>query len=159
MLYRFTKDNDGSTWDAGANYSVTPGYFQVVPPAAGALILREFIIEITSTTAFDETKFGDISAIANGIKLEIVSVKAANEFEPLKNLLGSSTIKKNSDLLALGFQFTALSTKSIQGRLALPALQVNGPKQLILATVSDDLSGVTITTVRMSLQADTVDNV
>jgi len=159
MLYRFTKDNDGTNWDAGSNYSGTPGYFQVAPPVSGALILREFIIEITTTSAIDETKFGDISAITNGIKIEIVNVKAANSFEPLKNLLGGSTIKKNSDLLALGFEFTALSTKSIQGRLKLENHQVNGPKQLVLATVSDDLSGATISTVRMSLQADTVDNV
>lgn len=152
MRYIFTKDNDGSTWDAGANYSGTPGYFQVVP--ASGLYLREFCLEITGTTAFDETKFGPIAAITNGISLKIASVKSTGVFEPLKDLLGGQTIKKMSDLAALGFILTFPTTKLLQARLPLSQLQVNAPKQIILATVSDDLSDGSITTVRMSLNAD-----
>lgn len=156
MRYAFTKDNDGTTRDAGADYSGTPGYFLVVPTSG--LRLRELCVEITGTTAFDETKFGPIAAITNGLKFQIANLKSTGVYEPLKQLIGTNsnpiTIKSLADFLAAGFQVSMPTTKTMQARLPLTNLQVNAPKQLIMAAVTDNLSDAAITTVRFTLEAD-----
>lgn len=82
------------------NGSITPVEYQFRPPVGEAWILNEMFVQIlTNTININDTEFGDVGALTNGIEAKII-----NDSGIILDYTELGNLKSNNDLSALGFE-------------------------------------------------------
>lgn len=96
-----TKDNDGSTWNIGANYSSINGKF--ILPVTDRIFVKKLVF-LVADTATDRDKYGNLT-LTNGFTVRIERVKGTG-VEPIKTLFGTDILKLKSlkDFMRAGFK-------------------------------------------------------
>lgn len=128
MLPTFLRLDGTGTEQIVGDYSETPGSFYIQPPAGEIWIVRRFVAYLEDGAPFITTKFGDLTARTNGLKIR---VRRAGSWI---NWFNGETIKDNGDLLKhLGW-----SGGSFPGQPAAFGLIAAGLDNIYLGLSGDD---------------------
>lgn len=132
--------------DMNADGSVTPQVFRVNPPPGVTIDVTRMIISMVCLTAVDDSKFGDIAALANGL---VLRTTLNGERYNIKNF------KSNSDFAEMAYD-VAYTDKAGGGKYGVRvrisfngldkhgvAIRLNGNiGQRLEMIIQDDLTGL-----------------
>lgn len=135
---------DGASKDLNVDGSVTPVEFEIVPPTGFIYYIHTVIITMVDSS-INFTKFGGITALTNGIKIEIKQDGGSLTESP------QSPIKVNKEFYQFGYDTTLQSaTEDIFVAKLLVKIDsgtiiklVDSSSDLIKITVRDDLTAIT----------------
>jgi len=89
-----TGDGTG-TKNAGVNGSSTPVIHRIRPAAGETIYLSDLFVSFTAAAQLVADGYGDLAALTNGIKVEVVSVNSAGDVTVEEDLLDGLTIKSH----------------------------------------------------------------
>ncbi len=129
---------NGSSIEMKVNGSVTPVIFKYTVPTGKILLLVRMIIYLSGSTDFADDKFGNQTALTNGVEVAVDS----NVWEIWKDNIDLTTCMFDTE----GRKVFAKDTKSIGGRWTF-SKEVGGPIELVAGeiisvTINDNLSGL-----------------
>ena len=134
--------------NAAVNGSIVSVDMIFRPPSNEAWIMDELSVQIlTNSIQIDDVKFGDITALDNGISAKII-----NDIETILDYTELENIKSNNDLAALGFETTRseYDTKpkgltgivNFAGRHQSGVLLDGAKNERFVVTINDNLTGL-----------------
>lgn len=134
-------ENSGSN-DMGVKGDVTPVSFIYTPPAGKNFLAARVLVYMESGTNFDSTKFMNLAALTNGVKISAAGVELTNWQDNI------DIIEDMFDLSSAGKAFST-EAKSLAGRWSFtratgeePIKILNGETFEVL--IRDDLSAAGI---------------
>lgn len=65
-------------WNMAVDGSSTPRYFAVSPPEGVTWDITRFIVGMTGTATMDDSKFGSLASLSNGVVLQIINGTTKN---------------------------------------------------------------------------------
>lgn len=139
-----TLDNDGSTYNANVNGSVTPQKFQY-SHATKNLLAHRIIIYIRDAGVFQAQKFGFLNELSNGMGFAVTDASDVIQLD----LCDGVTITNNAGFARLCYDVTHIDWGAGDEALAVRWTFAKAGQPLLIpatyhlqVTVNDDLTGL-----------------
>lgn len=88
LMRQFTKDGDGTSYNAVGDYSITPAYWELRPPATEVWYISRMMPQIGDIGILSADDYGGIGALDPGLVMNVVRGTGAGAVEvyPLTDL-------------------------------------------------------------------------
>lgn len=148
-IVTLSKDGDGSTFNAAADYSVTPARFLLKPPAGKHYLVKTLVAYSLDVTTQKIAEAGYLAlTLANGIGITVRDLGTPTTV--IDELLGGRKIVNARDWMqyaeTLRYEIGTTLT-AMQNRLTFPAMlhtyESGGGGEMLSVDLSDDFSGLT----------------